>query len=431
MSSTTQGRKHPERVYSLLLFAGAFVAVSMAVAMHGWLPPGHGSGTAVFFVAFALFTISMGFNHPRVGYVSFDRVAQVASILIVGPVAAAWLNGLASLLYPWHRLRHGRPVQEVLTASLHNSGLMSLMVLGIGLAYQQLGGPVPLSSLGVADLALLLLMLVAMQAVNELAMRVFIGLRDGGWPRDFDVFAFIVESGAGLGGILVAIIFNRMELAVVALLLAVLSLGMLTLTQLARLRAGLESIVAERTRSLRETTLELERLATHDPLTGLRNRRSADEYLLERIAEFERYGGEFAVALVDLDHFKRINDDFSHVDGDRVLEAVAARMAASARGTDLVARYGGEEFLLCFPATDAAAAAEACEKIRLDVAAMSWAGMPPSLRVTMSAGVAAMRPGLGRRGLLSEADQALREAKVGGRNRVVAAKTRHRKDLAT
>jgi diguanylate cyclase (GGDEF)-like protein len=137
------------------------------------------------------------------------------------------------------------------------------------------------------------------------------------------------------------------------------------------------------------------------------------------------------VALVDLDHFKRINDDFSHVDGDRVLEAVAARMAASARGTDLVARYGGEEFLLCFPATDAAAAAEACEKIRLDVAAMSWAGMPPSLRVTMSAGVAAMRPGLGRRGLLSEADQALREAKVGGRNRVVAAKTRHRKDLAT
>jgi diguanylate cyclase (GGDEF)-like protein len=431
MSSTTQGRKHPERVYSLLLFAGAFVAVSMAVAMHGWLPAGHGPGTAVFFVAFALFTISMGFNHPRVGYVSFDRVAQVASILIVGPVAAAWLNGLASLLYPWHRLRHGRPVQEVLTASLHNSGLMSLMVLGIGLAYQQLGGPVPLSSLGVADLALLLLMLVAMQAVNELAMRVFIGLRDGGWPRDFDVFAFIVESGAGLGGILVAIIFNRMELAVVALLLAVLSLGMLTLTQLARLRAGLESIVAERTRSLRETTLELERLATHDPLTGLRNRRSADEYLLERIAEFERYGGEFSVALVDLDHFKRINDDFSHVDGDRVLEAVAARMAASARGTDLVARYGGEEFLLCFPATDAAAAAEACEKIRLDVAAMSWAGMPPSLRVTMSAGVAAMRPGLGRRGLLSEADQALREAKVGGRNRVVAAKTRHRKDLAT
>jgi diguanylate cyclase (GGDEF)-like protein len=262
-------------------------------------------------------------------------------------------------------------------------------------------------------------------------MRVFIALRDGRWPRDFDVFAFIVESGAGLGGILVAIIFNRMELAVVALLLAVLSLGMLTLTQLARLRSGLETIVAERTRSLREKSLELERLATHDPLTGLRNRRSADDYLVERIAEFERYGGEFAVALVDLDHFKRINDDFSHVDGDRVLEAVAGRMAASARGTDLVARFGGEEFLLGFPATGLADAAEACEKIRLEVAAMTWPGMPADLRVTLSAGVATLRPGLGRRGLLSEADHALREAKVSGRNRVVAATGQRRKGVAT
>lgn len=422
---------HPERLYALLLFAAAFAVLSVAIAMHGWLPAGHGPVTAVFFVVFALFTIAMGFEHPRAGYVSFDRIAQVASILILGPVAAAWLNGLASLLYPWHRLRRGRPLQEVLTASLHNSGLMSLMVLGTGLLYQQLGGPVPLLSLGVADLALLLLMLVGMQAVNEFAMRIFIGLREGRWPRDFDVFAFIVESGAGLGGILVAIIFNRMELAVVALLFAVLSLGMLTLTQLARLRAGLETIVAARTRSLREKTLELERLATHDPLTGLRNRRSADDYLLERIAEFERYGGKFSVALVDLDHFKRINDDFSHVDGDRVLEAVSARMAASARETDLVARYGGEEFLLCFPATDLAAAEEACEKIRLEVAAMTWAGMPSDLQVTLSAGVAAMRSGLGRRGLLSEADHALREAKVSGRNRVVAATGERRKGLAS
>jgi len=384
---------HPERLYAMVLFAAAFAVLSVAIAMHGWLPGGHGPVTAVFFVVFALFTIAMGFEHPRAGYVSFDRIAQVASILILGPVAAAWLNGLASLLYPWHRLRRGRPLQEVLTASLHNSGLMSLMVLGIGLAYQQLGGPVPLSSLGMAELALLLLMLVGMQAVNEFAMRIFIGLREGRWPRDFDVFAFIVESGAGLGGILVAIIFNRMELAVVALLFAVLSLGMLTLTQLARLRAGLETMVAERTRSLREKTLELERLATHDPLTGLRNRRSADDYLLARIAEFERYGGEFSVAIVDLDHFKRINDDFSHVDGDRVLEAVATRMAASARGTDLVARFGGEEFLLGFPATALADAVEACEKIRLEVAAMNWAGGTGSWRRPGSAARASRASG--------------------------------------
>jgi diguanylate cyclase (GGDEF)-like protein len=431
MAGTTQGRTHPERLYSLLLFAGAFVALSVAVAMHGWLPAGHGPGTAAFFVAYALFTISMGFNHPRVGYVSFDRVAQVASILIVGPVAAAWLNGVASLLYPWHRLRRGHPVQKVITASLHNSGLMSLMVLSAGLAYQWLGGPVPLSSLGVADLVLLLLMVVGMQAINDLGMRIFIGLRNGRFPRGTSVFRFIVESGAGLGGILVAIIFNRMELAVVALLLVVLSLGMLTLTELARLRSGLESIVAERTRSLRDKTRELERLATHDALTGLHNRRSADAYLDERLAEFERYGGAFSVALVDLDHFKRINDDYSHDAGDRVLEAVAARMAGSARATDLVARYGGEEFLLCFPGTDQASAVEACEKIRREVGAMVRDDLPAGVRVTMSAGVAEMRPGLSRRALLGEADHALHDAKASGRNRVVAATRAHRKVHAT
>jgi diguanylate cyclase (GGDEF)-like protein len=425
-----KGPRHPERLYSLLLFAGAVTAVSVAVASQGWLPAGHGPGTAVFLVAFALLTISMGFNHPRVGYVSFDRVAQVASILIVGPVAAAWLNGLASLLYPLQRLRHGRPLQEVLTASLHNSGLMSIMVLATGLAYQRLGGPVPLLSLSAADLALLLLMLVGMQAVNDLGMRVYIGFRDRRFPRDASVFPFIVESGAGLGGILVAIIFNRMELAVVALLLVVLSLGMLTLTELARLRSGLETIVGDRTRSLQEKTLELERLATHDPLTGLRNRRSADDYLDERIAEFERYGGAFSVALVDLDDFKRINDDHSHEAGDCVLQAVAARMAGSARGTDLVARYGGEEFVICFPGTDLAAAVEACEKIRLDVAGMAWDGLTAGLRVTLSAGVAEMRPGLSRRTLLGEADHALHDAKATGRNRIVAVTEAHRKALA-
>lgn len=415
-----RGFLRPELLYSVLLFAVAGAIVLSFVGERGWLPDGAGVGTAVFFVAYGLFTISMGFSHPRLGYVSFDRVAQLASILVLGPVAAAWLNGLASLLYPWQRLRRGRPLPEVLTASLHNSGLMSLMVLLAGLVYEKLGGAVPLVSLGWRDVALLLVVLAAMEILNDLGMRVFLALRDGRLPREISVFAFVVEWGAGLGGILVAIIFNRMEPTVVALLLVVLSLGMLTLTELARMREGLEQLVAVRTRSLQEKSLELERLATHDALTGLHNRRSADEYLEERIAEFDRYGRRFAVALVDLDRFKRVNDDHSHDTGDRVLEAVAARLRACCRGTDLVARYGGEEFLLCFPGTELAAAVEACEKIRLEVAAVDWAGVAPGLGVTLSAGVAEMQRGLGRRGLLGTADAALYHAKATGRDRVVS-----------
>src|SRR5690606_17611802 len=143
-------------------------------------------------------------------------------------------------------------------------------------------------------------------------------------------------------------VYNRMELAVVGLLLLVMILGMVSLMELARMRTRLELIVEARTRERKEKHREMERMATHDPLTGLHNRRYADSYLEERIAEFERYGRGFALALVDLDHFKRINDEHSHNAGDEVLKAVATILRECCRDTDLVSRYGGEEFLLCF-----------------------------------------------------------------------------------
>jgi diguanylate cyclase (GGDEF)-like protein len=414
-----QALRRPEFVYSLALFLTAVTTLAFALFRHGALPPGYGAGTALFFVAYGLFAITMGYSHPRVGYVSFDRIAQVAAILVLGPIAAAWLNGIASLLYPWHRLREGRPLLDVLTASLHNAGLMTLMVLLGGLFYQKLGGPVPMLELHWRDVPLLLLMLLGMQALNDVGMRVLVTLRERRVPTTFSPFAFIVECGAGIGGILVAIVYNRMEIATVALLLFVMSLGMLTLTELARIRTRLEVIVEERTRKLREKTSELERIATYDPLTGLHNRRYADQYLEERIAEHDRYGLGFALALVDLDHFKRINDDHSHNAGDEVLKAVAAIMRTRCRDTDLVARYGGEEFLLCFPQADIAAAREACEKIRAAVEAAEWGPLVPGIGVTLSAGVAIMRAGASRRELLGAADLALYVAKSAGRNRVV------------
>ena len=418
--------RRPEFIYSLALFVAALAALSVAIADQGLLPPDAGPGLVAFFLVYALFTIFMGYTHPRVGYVSFDRIAQVAAVLVLGPVAAAWINGTASLLYPWQRLRRGRPFVEVLTAALHNAGLMSLMILVCGLLYQKLGGPVPLLALGWRDVATLLLLLLSMQALNDVGMRVLMTLEERRVPTDFSPFAFVVESGAGLGGILVALIINRMELSAVVLLLLVMTLGMFSLMQLAHIRTRLEALVAERTRKLQQKSLELERMASHDPLTGLHNRRHADQYLEDRINEFERYGRDFAIALVDLDDFKRINDDHSHDTGDEVLRLVAQLLRERCRDTVLVSRYGGEEFLLCFPQAGMVAAREACEKIRETVASTEWELLVPGVRVTLSAGVATMREGVSRRELLGLADRALYEAKSGGRNQVRVAAERMR-----
>jgi len=373
----------------------------------------------LFFLLYGLFTIAMGYEHPRIGYVSFDRVAQVASILVLGPVDAAWIAGLASLLFPLTRLARGVPLISVVTAALHNAGLMALMVLACGTLYMRIGGPAPLGWIDAASVFPLALLLFTMQAFNDIGMRVMFSVRDRSLLRDVSFFAFLVESSAGLGGILMAIVINRMEPQTIVLLIAVMSLGMLALTQFARLRMQLEALVDERTRKLREKSRELQRLATHDPLTGLFNRRYADDYLDERIGEFKRYQRGFSIALVDLDHFKRINDDFSHDTGDQVLHLISALLSDRCRDTDMVARYGGEEFLLCFPGTDVATARELCEELRVSVDSMDWGMIASGAIVTFSAGVASIRPGMTRRALLSEADVRLYEAKFSGRNRVV------------
>jgi diguanylate cyclase (GGDEF)-like protein len=408
-------------LYSAVLFAVASIALGFAVARHGAFPEGYGAGTAVFFLGYGLFTIFMGYTHPRVGHVSFDRIAQVGCILVLGPVAAAWINGLASLLYPWHRLREGKPVIEVLGAALHNAGLMTLMILVCGLLYTRLGGPAPLLQVQWSDALRLLVLLLTMQAINDVAMRVYMAVGEGRLPTTISPFAFAVEATAGLGGLLLALVYARMDLPTLLVLLLVLTLGMLALMELARMRIRLEALVAERTRELHDKTLELQRIATHDPLTGLHNRRYADDYLEERMSEFERYRRHFAIALVDLDDFKRINDEFSHDAGDEVLKAVARILAERCRDTDMVARYGGEEFLFCFPQADEAAAREACEKIRAAVARGGWDALVPGFRVTLSAGIAVMRAGFSRRELLGAADRALYAAKLSGRNKVCVA----------
>ena len=145
-----------------------------------------------------------------------------------------------------------------------------------------------------------------------------------------------------------------------------------------------------------------------------------DSYLDGRIEEFTRYGRRFGIALIDLDHFKRINDRHSHEVGDEVLKRVARILEDRCRETDVVARYGGEEFLLCFPEAGATEVAEICEQLRRAVASVDWESLRPDITVSLSAGVAEMQPGLTRSALVNAADRKLYMAKEAGRNLVFA-----------
>ncbi len=408
--------RRPEFLYSLALFLLALLFLGAAAErVELFARP----AASTFFLFFGLLTVTTGYQHPRVGHVSFDRVSQVASILVLGPVDAAIINGLVSLVYPIHRLWRGFTVERVVTASLNNAGLMTLMILGCGLLYEGLGGEVPLYQLELNSLVLLPLMILAMQLVNEVGLGLHMLLRDGHWEKHLNHFVLALESGAGGAAVLVALVFNRMELSVLVLLLALITTVMIVLTQFARMRLHLETIIADRTRVLREKTVELEQLAIRDQLTGLYNRRYVDGYLNGRIEEYTRYGRRFGIALIDLDHFKRINDHHSHEVGDEVLKKVSQIFLERCRDTDVVARYGGEEFLLCFPEAGAAEVAEICEQLRAAVAGADWSCLGPGSTVTLCAGAAEMKPGLTRSALVNVADRKLYQAKHTGRNRVM------------
>jgi len=414
--------------FGLVLFAAAIAALAV-------VSPGHGPDTliewtrAVFFLAFSLFTISIGYPHPTFGHVSFDRVAQVSSVLVLGSVEAAWIAGLTSLLYPLHRLRSGVPREQVAEASITNAGLMTLTVLGAGLLYERLGGAVPLQSLDLLGFALALLLILVMQVINELGMVGIYYFRSRQPSQVVSVFETLTELVSGLIAVLVAIVYTRMETSVFILLLAVLAAGMLGLKQFADMRRQLEQLVEARTEALQEKTEQLAELATRDMLTGLRNRRAAEDFLQGALDEANRYGRELSVALVDIDHFKQINDGHSHAVGDAVLQRAARIFDERIRSTDLVARYGGEEFLFCFTGTGEDLGAQVCEDLRRAIEAYDWSTVSPGLAVTVSMGVIGVSPGATLDALVAAADARLYRAKHSGRNRVVAEGTVTRPSL--
>ncbi len=276
-------------LFGLVLFAAAVAALAV-------LSPGNGLHgladwtRAAFFLAFSLFTISIGYPHPAFGHVSFDRVAQVSSILVLGAVEAGWIACLTSLLYPLHRLRRGVPREQVIDASITNAGLMTLVVLGAGLLYERLGGPVPLRSLDLMNFGLALLLIVVMQVINELGMVGIYYFRSKRPGQVISLFETMTELVSGLIAVLVAIVYTQMETSVFVLLLAVLAMGMLGLKQFADMRRHLEQLVEARTEALQEKTEQLEEMAIRDVLTGLRNRRAAEDFLQAALDEARRYG---------------------------------------------------------------------------------------------------------------------------------------------
>jgi diguanylate cyclase (GGDEF)-like protein len=413
----------PDLGYAVALFLVAAVALGVMLQREGFLAGDYGWGSAVFFLAYGVFTITMGFPHPGFGHVSFDRVAQIAAILVLGPVDAAWISGLASLVYPWKRLLDGETVTTVATASLHNSGLMTLVVLICGLLYVAAGGPVPVTALDPKTIGLLLLLILSMQLVNDLGMLAMFRLRNQDPSKLLNLFTAAVELGSVLIGVLIAMVYVRLESTVLALLLIVLSIGMLVLKRYAEMRTRLEALVDERTEELRIKTRELERQATHDTLTGIYNRRFADDYLQREIERAQLAGRNFTIALADIDHFKQINDRFSHATGDIVLQRVASILSGESRSC-VVARYGGEEFLLCFPDAGIEVAAQICSKLRAAVEVAQWSSIAEDVGadfvITLSFGIAQARPDSRSATLLGEADSRLYQAKNRGRNRVVA-----------
>jgi len=183
----------------------------------------------------------------------------------------------------------------------------------------------------------------------------------------------------------------------------------------AELRASLALAEATIAEQLRELAQQVE-LSRTDALTGLANRRAFDCELARRLDERERTGTPACLLLFDVDHFKKFNDRYGHTAGDYVLSTLAQALADVVRTMDLVARYGGEEFAIIMPTTQLHEASSIGERIRRAVEVCIFRTDEMEFKVTISVGVAQLRPGEAPEALIRRADTALYAAKGAGRN---------------
>lgn len=198
-------------------------------------------------------------------------------------------------------------------------------------------------------------------------------------------------------------------------------LGHLThvFNQMADKLRGSHAEVVAASETLQQQNQLLETLSITDSLTGLYNRNKLDAILDDQIARFKRNRRPFAVLMLDIDHFKTLNDSRGHIAGDEVLAAVARILAQAIRSVDYAARFGGDEFVIILIDTPAAAALETAERIRSHVESARYSAGDQSVTVTVSIGIAQWQSDdAAPTAVFARADQALYEAKRAGRNRV-------------
>ncbi|WP_348943607.1 diguanylate cyclase [Chitinibacter sp. FCG-7] len=188
------------------------------------------------------------------------------------------------------------------------------------------------------------------------------------------------------------------------------------------LRSELEVKQLMQQRSLEhERMQQLENAAFHDALTGAFNRHALDEQLPVLLQQARQDGSTLCLIMIDFDHFKQVNDGYSHQVGDEVLKTGIRLLLALTRETDLLARFGGEEFVLILPRKNAQLARRVAERMRQEIEQFDWAALAPGLAVTISLGCAQWHSGMGIDDLMAAADQALYQAKHAGRNQVCLA----------
>jgi diguanylate cyclase (GGDEF)-like protein len=175
-------------------------------------------------------------------------------------------------------------------------------------------------------------------------------------------------------------------------------------------------LLESRNRQLDELNQKLSTIAIHDKLTGVYNRHFIVDQLERQQDLFIRYGTVCSIVLLDIDHFKQVNDFYGHTVGDNVLVAFSRRIENELRQGDLFARYGGEEFMLVLPTTDQEAALQLADRIRSTIAGAPMIEQPVLLTITASFGVAQIRHDETVEGWLNRADKALYRSKENGRN---------------
>jgi diguanylate cyclase len=233
--------------------------------------------------------------------------------------------------------------------------------------------------------------------------------------EDADRFGAAVRQASGQ--------FANQEISIEGLIRGLLTEAQDVVTRTKQMEAELARNT-ELMKSLQRTLDDARRDALTDGLTGLANRRHFDETMQSLAGRAMNDGGDLSLILMDIDHFKRINDTFGHPVGDQVLQLVAANVRGSLRPNDFAARYGGEEFAVLLPATTSEGAAAFAQRLRAAFSSnriVVRETRQPIGVVTISAGVAAYRPGESMADWLGRADTALYTAKQTGRNRVVEA----------